>query len=218
MPIYILQYPYENSSISYGIINGIFDYNIEHKCSTKEGSSGSPILSLDSLKVIGIHKGSNENSFEINYGTLLREPILEFNGKKAIDNIIRNEINLALKINKQNINLDIYILNVPYSNGETYITQNNRNYKMYYNKRDCELKDLNKEDIQMFINGELSEFDNHKLFNEKAEVEISELDKCKKFEKEGNYHIKLKFKKLLTSCKYMLRNCFKNNRYRFIFF
>ena len=109
MPIYILQYPYENSSISYGIINGIFDYNIEHKCSTKEGSSGSPILSLDSLKVIGIHKGSNENSFEINYGTLLREPILEFNGKKAIDNIIRNEINLALKINKQNINLDIYI-------------------------------------------------------------------------------------------------------------
>ena len=63
MPIYILQYPYENSSVSYGVINNISEYNIEYRCSTQKGSSGSPILSLGSLKVIGIHKGSSKESF-----------------------------------------------------------------------------------------------------------------------------------------------------------
>ena len=32
---------------------------IKHKCSTTNGSSGSPILEISTFKVMGIHKGNN---------------------------------------------------------------------------------------------------------------------------------------------------------------
>ena len=35
------------------------DYNIYNFCSTDGGSSGEPILNLDTLKVIGVHQGYN---------------------------------------------------------------------------------------------------------------------------------------------------------------
>jgi len=51
-----------------------------HKCSTEHGSSGGPIILLNTVKVIGVHKGSSNNNF--NYGTLLQYPILAFNKNK----------------------------------------------------------------------------------------------------------------------------------------
>ena len=57
--IYILHYPKGELNISYGIINDIIDEKINHYCNTEEGSSGSPILSLKSFKIIGIHYGSS---------------------------------------------------------------------------------------------------------------------------------------------------------------
>ena len=45
--IYIIQYPEGKLSVSYGVLDNIFQdkkYNFNHKCSTKGGSSGSPIL------------------------------------------------------------------------------------------------------------------------------------------------------------------------------
>ena len=59
--IYILHYPKEKLSVSYGIINDIIDNKtINHKCNTEVGSSGGPILSLEAFKVIGIHYGSSQ--------------------------------------------------------------------------------------------------------------------------------------------------------------
>ena len=54
--IYIINYV-EEMFVSYGLLNSIDGNQISHKCYTKEGASGSPILSLESNEVIGIHKG-----------------------------------------------------------------------------------------------------------------------------------------------------------------
>ena len=58
--IYMLHYPSNpNITVSYG--NGIEKkdkFSLKHKCYTSEGSSGAPILDLESNKVIGIHKGA----------------------------------------------------------------------------------------------------------------------------------------------------------------
>jgi V8-like Glu-specific endopeptidase len=45
--IYIIQYPLSDKvKVSYGIINNINEYSIEHYCCTESGSSGSPIINL----------------------------------------------------------------------------------------------------------------------------------------------------------------------------
>ena len=76
--IYIIQYPENKLSVSYGILEQIFEdnkHNFIHKCNTKRGSSGSPILTLNN-RVIGIHKEGFDNRFNI--GTLLNYPIKKF--------------------------------------------------------------------------------------------------------------------------------------------
>ena len=78
--IYILQYPEGKLSVSYGIVDKISDikkYHFSHLCSTKEGSSGSPILNISNNKVFGIHKqASIKNNY--NKGAFLSIAIKEF--------------------------------------------------------------------------------------------------------------------------------------------
>ena len=56
--IYILQYPGGKIlGVSYAILKGIYEdkkYNFNHVCSTEEGSSGSPIINLIIISLIGI--------------------------------------------------------------------------------------------------------------------------------------------------------------------
>ena len=76
--IYILHYPKENKvQISAGKAKGIEieNFNIEHLCNTESGSSGSPIITYEKNRVIGVHK---EGSKKVNRGTFLKEPIKEF--------------------------------------------------------------------------------------------------------------------------------------------
>ena len=77
-PIYTIQYPKGDLSLSYGILDNINEfekYNFTHKCITKEGSSGSPILTMDN-KLIGIHNEKiNDNP---NQGTFLYHALKEF--------------------------------------------------------------------------------------------------------------------------------------------
>ena len=86
--IYILHYPKgTNANVSFGLTKKLIDSQFIHQCSTERGSSGSPILLLDSFKVIGIHKGTKEN-FEFNYGIFIKEAINLFNQKDNNNNNI----------------------------------------------------------------------------------------------------------------------------------
>ena len=78
-PIYALHYQEGKKMLaSYGIFKSIDIYSnfINHTCSTDEGSSGAPILLLDSAKVIGIHKGDTKNNF--NKGIFMKNAIYKY--------------------------------------------------------------------------------------------------------------------------------------------
>ena len=76
--IYVIQYPLgNNATVSYGLSNGINNFEINHTCSTEHGSSGSPVLNIANNKVIGIHKKSAKN-FNYNIGTCLQFPLNDF--------------------------------------------------------------------------------------------------------------------------------------------
>jgi surface protein len=80
-PIYILNYP-ENSNIvnSRGVLKQVKDNEkIIHDCQTRYGSSGSPILSLNTFQVLGIHsQGKKGENKEVNRGYFIHKPIFEF--------------------------------------------------------------------------------------------------------------------------------------------
>ena len=103
--IYVIQYPLgNNATVSYGLSNGINNFEINHTCSTEHGSSGSPILNLSNNKVIGIHKQSAKR-FNYNIGTCLQFPLNDFFGKDEIN------INIIKKENEENNKIDNDILN-----------------------------------------------------------------------------------------------------------
>ena len=103
--IYILQYPNgKNACVSYGVLNNISEYNIMHKCCTDNGSSGSPILNLETNKVIGIHtKGT---SFNYNMGILLKFPLSFFVNKKVNKQVKKRSTIIKNKKNKHIQELD----------------------------------------------------------------------------------------------------------------
>ena len=66
--IYIMHYPKGELSVSFGLLQDIYEdekFNFNHKCCTEGGSSGSPILRLN-------------NYYNYNKGTFLNFPIKEF--------------------------------------------------------------------------------------------------------------------------------------------
>ena len=98
--IYILNYINNNTSeeifVSYGLLNNIDRREIQHKCNTGKGSSGSPILLLKSKTVIGMHYCG---SVSFNLGLFLLYPLLEFqkisNNLTVIKKNIGNNISLS---------------------------------------------------------------------------------------------------------------------------
>ena len=78
--VYIVHYPNGiESNYSLGAIKNINMKNskISHYCSTERGSSGAPILNLNTYKIIGIHRGKDGN-FNWNCGSLLKFPVISF--------------------------------------------------------------------------------------------------------------------------------------------
>ena len=95
--IYILQYAEGKLSVSYGLLYKISDiekYHFSHLCSTKEGSSGSPILNISNNKVFGIHKQASIN-FNYNKGAFLNMAIKEFINQNFDEKIIYQKANNA---------------------------------------------------------------------------------------------------------------------------
>ena len=80
--IYVIQYPEGELSVSFGILHSREKqegYFFKHLCSTKDGSSGSPVLSLRSNKIIGIHKGGEQGyNSKFNLGLFLNFAIEDF--------------------------------------------------------------------------------------------------------------------------------------------
>ena len=103
--VYLLQHPLGNkfAEFSDGVILKITEnnFNIFHNCSSKGGSSGGPIISLDNFKVFGIHKGTQEE-IKMNLGTLINTLIKQFNEK--YQNLNKNIINNEDIENKEKIN------------------------------------------------------------------------------------------------------------------
>ena len=96
--LYVIQYPEGKLSVSYGLLNNIYEdkkYNFIHSCSTKRGSSGSPILNINN-KIIGIHKEGTDKKFNI--GTFLNYPIKDFinNQKNNIEKSIIKPDNIPV--------------------------------------------------------------------------------------------------------------------------
>ena len=82
--IYIIHYPKEILSVSYGILDDIEinGNDFRHFCSTEDGSSGSPILNVKNNKLIGIHK-ETIRTYEFNTGVFLNNAIKEFVSKEC---------------------------------------------------------------------------------------------------------------------------------------
>ena len=74
-------------------INKPFDFY--HKCATKKGSSDSPIININSNKVLGIHKQGQFNKF--NKGLFLNFPIKEFIELYYKPNYINNKNDISDK-------------------------------------------------------------------------------------------------------------------------
>lgn len=196
--VYILQYPnYHGASVSYGLIKQINQENeLFHLCTTDKGSSGSPIINLENSKVIGIHKGGSE-SFNFNRGIFLKAPINDFfsininyscnfsskvnkmlNDENEEDNLNKNEIEITLRIDKNDIGKEIFFLD----NTNEYVDNNK---KPHFN-----LTELNPSNTDLYIN-------NQKLKYQKFFIP--------KFE--GKYEINLKFQNYLKNCSYMFYYC-----------
>ena len=127
--VYIIQYPESQLSVSYGIVESIYEdlkYNFIHKCSTKGGSSGSPILNMNN-KIIGVHKECYKESY--NNGTFLNDSIKEFiqfycsNKNNESGNInnnekLLNEFNKKYNLNIKDIKIEELELNSKYIGDE----------------------------------------------------------------------------------------------------
>ena len=119
--IYILHYPKGKLNVSYGKMKGIIDNKrINHFCNTENGSSGGPILSLETFKVIGIHLGSHSGQIKVNLGTFIKYAIYLFNKF----NRYKNEINLTYKNDKESIE-NIF--------GDKFVENNKNNIELIIN-------------------------------------------------------------------------------------
>ena len=156
--IFLVEYPLGNeASCISGTIVDIDNYEFKHNISTDKDSSGCPIISLNSLKIIGIHKEAiNE---KINVGTFIGE-ILDKELKNSENNYINAEINIKFK----DINKNIRIIN----SYEEYMRNLNYNVEL---KEKCK----NENEIKLCkiqINDELISFNYFYKFKTKGIYKI----------------------------------------------
>jgi len=165
--IYILHYPKGKLNVSYGLIKDIKDNKkINHYCNTEEGSSGSPILSLETFKVIGIHYGSAKKN-KYNYGTFIKYVIYLFNNKYRN----KNEINIIYKTDKEG-NENIF--------GDKFVENNKNNIELIINGN---ISNLIKEytlkkgenNIKIIIKNKIVNLE-YMFYNCKSLINIKELD------------------------------------------
>ena len=137
--IYLLNYlRSEQIYASYGLLESVDLDEINHKCISDKGSSGSPILLLKNNKVIGVHNGNFLSDSKFNFGKLLVKPLIEFqNIQNASNNMLAitqgNSIinhlsnNISKKVNKSMDLSKTYIKNINNINNINNSKKNNIN-------------------------------------------------------------------------------------------
>ena len=196
--IQITQFPMgENLSLSKGKILKINKYRFSYNASTLSGSSGSPIVLFGKEKVIGIHKGGNENK-EKNYGDFIG-PIndiinqLKKNGegieyyengnKKYEGNFLDDEYEGDGKFYYENGDIYIGKFEKGKKEGDGIILDSDGNIKEQGTYKDDELiNDNNKENIE-YENNDNSKSDSENEIKEEEEEE-EEIKRKKKGKKE----------------------------------
>ena len=96
--IFILQYPKgSNLSYSLGQIQKVDNPRIYHTASTEDGSSGSPLINTENLKIIGIHFGEYQNN--INLANNIDNILIDIDNKASNINSIKKMIHNLLNEN-----------------------------------------------------------------------------------------------------------------------
>ena len=178
--IYIMHNNNENEiSISLGKIKYLNTSEIICFSNKIKNDNISPIFNLSNNKLIGILKSNSKYYIK---GLFLKLIINEFINLYKANHKMKNEIDILVKVEKKDINKEIYFLNKEYSdyNKNHYVKQND-----YYN-----LKELNEFNTELSINGKIYKY--NKYFNP---------------DKEGEYKIKLRFDFNLTNCAFMFNEC-----------
>ena len=109
--LFTAEYPKDEIEFASGkIIEILYDdiykfYEFKHNIDTEPGSSGSPIILLHTLKVIGIHKqGDRDMNSPINYGTFIGEIFNENNNNNLMK--VSSKIK-DLEISQNNYNSNV---------------------------------------------------------------------------------------------------------------
>jgi hypothetical protein len=100
---------------------------INYYCNTEKDSCGSPIISLNNFKVIGMHYGGSKE--KLNFGIFIKYAINEFN-KKYYKATTTDEITIKYKIGEEDT-IRIF--------GDTFVYNNINNFQMIINDKNYEL-------------------------------------------------------------------------------
>ena len=197
--IYILHYPKGKLNVSYGLMENIINTkNIYHYCNTEDGSSGSPILSLETYKVIGVHFGYYKN-IKKNCGTFIKYIIELFDSfNKNINKIIYKNDKYKYEIGEKEINKNL--INNTYkiqkkapklsncNKGTFKLNKNEKNYKNYqYNKKHT--KPLSKKNN---INSKLVK-KNHRTITDPNPPTITDINNSRKYSINSNRNHDIKY-------------------------
>ena len=174
--IYILHYPKDNILVSYGLMKNLEGKKINHYCNTEKGSSGSPILSLNKFKVIGVHYGGSKNEDDkLNFGTFIKYSISEINNEYNKTKTT-NEFIIKYKIGKEDT-IRIF--------GDEFVKNNKRMFQMVINDKNYELDsfyNIKNENENEILKIKLKQIKNVTnlcgMFNEcSALIELSDISK-----------------------------------------
>ena len=182
--VYIIHYPNEKSlHVSYSILNNMMDNDIFYYFNTDDDLSGSPIFSLDSFKIIGIHNDSSKNN-NFSKGTFIKCIIDEIQKDNKTENkndnnninlnnkiddkkIIYNEISLIYKVKEKNNKIKLF--------GHEFVNNNKDNCIIIIDKEELKLCQYYKQEENKF--------------------------------KKKEFKIKLKETKTITNMSHMFGNC-----------
>ena len=186
--IYIFQHnDLKSILVSFGNITNIDHSEITYSGNINSESEGSPIFNSFNNKLIGIDKTKDHNYY--NKGLFLKLSIKEFiyryqyrnkiNLKNENKNHFENEINIEIKITKDDIYTKIYFL-------DNYEYKDKEGNKHSHDN----LKELNKNNTELYLNKIKKDFQKY-FIPEKA----------------GTYNIEIKFDTILVDCSYMFAEC-----------